>query len=530
MTALAATLRAARGWRRVAMAFLLGAVATLGLAPVNLTFMLVVAFTGLVWLLDGAETWSRAGWIGWWFGLGHFVTGLYWIAGALLVDPAQFAWLLPFAVVGLPAVLSFFVAAAAIAAHLLWSNGPFRVLALALVWTAGEWARGHWFTGFPWNLIGYTWSWSAEFLQVTAVSGIYGLSLLTVFVAASPAALVSSAGAVMGLRRWGLGAISLVLAAGIWGGGAMRLAGAESGMVPGVVLRLVQANIAQSLKWQPEQRQDNLDRHIALTQQASELGTITHAIWSETAAQYFLENDASVAEVIGGALGPDGIVITGAIRAQAVTSPLGEPQTQLWNSVQALDGTGAIIANYDKSHLVPFGEYVPFRRFLAAVGLEKITPGSLDYSQGPGPRTLRIPGAPEVSPLVCYEAIFPSQVVDANDRPGWMLNVTNDAWYGRSAGPYQHFAMAKTRSVELGLPMVRVGNSGISAIVDAHGRVIAKLGLAETGVVDGRLPLAIAATPYAKYGDGILLIFFLVLAPALIAVNMKTNHARGDGK
>jgi apolipoprotein N-acyltransferase len=525
MTSLAARLGGARGWRRVAVAFLLGAVATLGLAPINLTLFLVVAFTGLVWLLDGAGSWIRAGWIGWWFGLGHLTTGLYWISGALLVEPAQFAWLLPFAVVGLPAVLSFFVAAATISAHFLWSTGPLRVLALTLAWTAGEWARGHWFTGFPWNLIGYTWSWSDPMMQLTAVTGVYGLSLLTVFMAAAPAVLVGSVA-----RRWTMVAVATALVVGTWIGGTVRLAGADPGTVPGVVLRVVQANIPQSLKWQPNQRQENLDRHIQLTQQPSELGAITHVIWPETAAQFFLEFNPVAAELIGGALGPNGIVITGAIRAAAVTSDLGGTETQIWNSVQALDASGEIIAQYDKSHLVPFGEYVPFRRALAAIGLGKITPGSLDYSQGPGPRTLHIAGGPPFSPLVCYEAIFPGQVVDPGDRPGWILNVTNDAWYGRSAGPYQHFAMVKTRAVELGLPLVRAANSGISGVVDAHGRVVAKLGLGETGVVDALLPVAIKPTLYAKFGDGVLLIIFLTLGAGLIGKKMKTNHEVGNGK
>jgi apolipoprotein N-acyltransferase len=364
-------------------------------------------------------------------------------------------------------------------------------------------------------------------MQLTAATGIYGLSLLTVFVAAAPAVLI---GNVASPRQWSAVAVAIVLLAGTWIGGAVRLGSAESGTVPGVVLRLVQANIPQSLKWQPDQRQPNLDRHIQLTQQPSDLGTITHAIWPETAAQFFLEFDPAAAELIGGALGPNGIVITGAIRAAAVTSDLGVTETQIWNSVQALDAVGAITAQYDKSHLVPFGEYVPFRRALAAIGLEKITPGSLDYSPGPGPRTLHIAGAPPVSPLVCYEAIFPGQAADPSDRPGWILNVTNDAWYGRSAGPYQHFAMVKTRAVELGLPLVRAANSGISGVVDAHGRVVAKLGLGEMGVVDALLPVAIKPTLYAKFGDGILLIIFLTLGAVLIGKKMETNHDLGNGK
>ena len=413
MTTLAAKFAGARGWRRGAAAFLLGSLATLGLEPVSLTIVLPVAFTGLVWLLDGAANWRKAGWIGWWFGLGHFTTGLYWIANALLVDPGQFAWAIPLAVLGLPAVLSLFVAAAMIAAHLVWTPSAFRVLALALAWTGAEWIRGHWFTGFPWNLIGYTWSWSDPVLQITAVTGIYGLSLLTVFAAAAPAALIPGPAAkprLTAAARWTPLAISLGLIAATWSGGALRLSTADAGVVPEVTLRLVQANIPQSLKWEPGQRRENLDRHLRLTQQASGPDPITHVIWPETAAQFFLDFEPEVTKLIGLAAGPGRIVITGAPRAEAVDAGGGQSVTHLWNSVQAIDGDGQLGARYDKAHLVPFGEYIPFRRLLAAIGLQKITPGSLDYSRGPGPKTIRVPGLPPFSPLVCYEAIFPSQV------------------------------------------------------------------------------------------------------------------------
>ncbi len=533
MTGLAAILAGAQGWRRSAAALLLGALATLGLEPVSLTPVLPVAITGLVWLLDGAGTWRKAGWTGWWFGLGYFTTGLYWIANALLVDPGQFAWAIPFAVLGLPAVLGLFVAAATIAAHLVWTPSAFRVLALALAWTGAEWIRGHWFTGFPWNLVGYTWTWSDPVLQITAVSGIYGLSLLTVFAAAAPAALISGPAprhpATL-IERWAPLAISFGLLAAVWSGGALRLGAADAGTVPGVSLRLVQANIPQDLKWEPSQRRENLDRHLRLTQQPSGTAPITHVIWPETAAQFFLDFEPEVANLIGQTLGPNRILITGAPRAEAVLAADGQSETRLWNSVQAMNGVGQVIATYDKSHLVPFGEYIPLRRFLAAMGLEKITPGSLDYSQGPGPKTIRVPGLPAFSPLVCYEAIFPSQVVDRGDRPGWMLNVTNDAWYGYSAGPFQHFAMVRVRAVELGLPLVRAANSGISGVVDAYGRVTAQLGLGQTGVLDAALPVAIAPTLYAKFGDWSLLILFLVCGIYLFYGNFRSSTARDNGK
>ena len=525
MMALAAALASAQGWRRAAAAALLGAAATAGLPPVNLTPLVVVAFTGLVWLLDGAGTWRRAGWTGWWFGFGYFTTGLYWIANALLIDPVRFGWLVPFAVFGLPAVLGLYTALAAIGARVLWTPGPGRVVALAVAWAGAEWLRGHWLTGFPWNLIGYTWSWSDAVLQSTSVIGIYGLGLATVFAAAAPAALVSAPAGEAAARlgagrgvRWVPAMAAAVLLAGAWTAGAMRLAGAETASVPGVSLRLVQANIPQLLKSEADRRREILERHLALTGEPG-AASATHVIWPESAVPYFLDSNADVRAQIAAALPPGGLLITGAIRARLVETPGGVTVGDLWNSVQALDGTGAVVASYDKSHLVPFGEYIPFRPVLAALGLEKIAPGSLDYSSGGGPRTLEIPGAPTVSALVCYEAIFPSAVVAPGARPGWLVNVTNDAWYGRSAGPYQHFAMVRTRAVELGLPLVRVANTGISGVADAYGRVTARLGLGETGVIDAPLPVAIAATLYATFGDLIFLI--LLMAGAAVAVGGK---------
>ena len=198
---------------------------------------------------------------------------------------------------------------------------------------------------------------------------------------------------------------------------------------------------------------------------------------------------------------------------------------QIWNSVHAIGPGGGILASYDKFHLVPFGEYVPLRRWLGALGVEKLVQGQADFSTGPGPRTLVLPGLPPVGPLICYEAIFPGRVTARGDRPAWLLNLTNDAWFGISSGPYQHVAMARMRAVEEGLPLVRAANSGVSAVVDAHGRVLASLGLGRRGVVDAALPRALAGPPpYGRYGDWILLP--LVLALGLVLAWLRRARRR----
>ncbi|MBV9522638.1 MAG: apolipoprotein N-acyltransferase, partial [Alphaproteobacteria bacterium] len=236
----------------------------------------------------------------------------------------------------------------------------------------------------------------------------------------------------------------------------------------------------------------------------------TDIIWPEAAATFILNRDAAHRLAIAGIVPPGGLVLTGAIR----TDPAPAPALRYWNSLLAIDGKGEIVADFDKAHLVPFGEYVPMRGILP---IEKLTPGNVDFTAGPGPRTLDLPGLPPVGPDICYEIIFPHAVADERQRPQWLLNVTNDAWYGFTSGPFQHFAIARVRAVEEGLPLVRAANNGISGIVDAYGRVRVRLGLDAVGVLDGALPTALPApTLYARFGDAIF--WGLVLAATLLCL------------
>ncbi|MEE8270322.1 MAG: apolipoprotein N-acyltransferase [Alphaproteobacteria bacterium] len=498
-----------RGWRRAVAAMSFGALATLALPPAYVVPVLLIAFPALLWLLDGARSSAAAALVGWCFGFGYFVVGLYWIAFALTVDLASYFWLMPFAVAGLPAVLGVFTGAATLVLHRLPVSGVGRVLAFAVLWAAAEWLRGHLFTGFPWNLTGYAWVAWTPVLQSVAVFGIYGLSLLTVAVAALPAAAIAPNG---GWSKRGLAALACGVAvfAVLAVGGGVRLAGADHGTVPEVMLRLVQPNIAQADKWNRDRLADNFALHIALSSQPG-AQPVTHVVWPESAVPFVLENNEEVLRAIAAAVPPGGLIITGAPRA----APPDQPR-QYWNSLLAIDEDGAVVARYDKFHLVPFGEYVPFRNILP---IDKVTPGRIDFSPGPGPRTVIMPGLPPVSPLICYEVIFPGSVSadpqSGDPRPALLMNLTNDAWYGLTAGPYQHFAIARTRAVEEGLPMVRVATTGISGVVDAHGVVTARLGLGSSGVVDAALPTALSSpTPYARWGDGPFGLMLLLLAIA----------------
>lgn len=498
---LAARLAGLRGWRRAGVALSLGVASAFALPPFYV-LPLLFAYAGLVWLLDGAARSRDAFWTGWAFAFGQFVVGLHWTGFAFLVDAEKFAVLLPLPILGLPAGLAIIFGLIAAVLHRLPLAGAGRVAGLALGWTLAEYLRGHMLTGFPWNLAGYAWTALDALMQPAAWLGVYGLTLLTVATAAAPALMERPLG-----WRWPVGLLILCALLGI--AGSSRLAGADAAVVPDVRLRLVQAAVNQYEKWQEDKRAEHVAEHVELTLRPSEQ-PVTHVVWPESAIPYFIENDPAGRAWLSRVVPPGGLLLTGAPRR----TPREAPRLRIWNSLLAIDETGEVKAAYDKVHLVPFGEYLPLRPVLSAIGLERLVPGTLDYSAGDSMAPVKLPGLPDARVLVCYEAIFPDEA-GGSPRPGWMLNITNDGWFGQSIGPYQHLAMARLRAVEQGLPLVRAANTGISAIVDAHGRVLARLGLGERGVVDGPLPVAIASPLYARFGD--LLILPLVLVAFLVA-------------
>jgi apolipoprotein N-acyltransferase len=340
-------------------------------------------------------------------------------------------------------------------------------------------------------------------VQAYALFGVYALGLLTLLAAGAPATL--------GRRRdcWPTAALFGLLAL-VYIGGQTRLATATDAVVPGIGLRLVQPNIPQREKWRRDRLARNFARHLELSTAVSTID-ITHLVWPETATPFFVTSDAERRRILGSVVPAGGFLITGSPRR----GPRGQRPRKLWNSVHAVDDRGEVVASYDKHHLVPFGEYLPFRRLMAGLGLDKLAAGSVDYSPGPGPRLISLDGLPPFQPLICYEAIFADEI--ARPRPSWLLNLTNDAWFGASFGPAQHFQMARARAVEQGLPLVRVANTGISAVVDAYGRVRARLAVATAGVIDSPLPVALAQPPpYARFGDVALLPPIVWLAALLL--------------
>lgn len=484
-----------RGWRRIGAGILLGALAVLALPPFYIVPALIPAFTGLAWLLESDGRARSAFATGWWFGMGYFVAGLYWVANALLTKPDEFGLLAPLAPVGLSLLLVPNIAIACWLARLLAPRpGMGFILTFASSWTLMEWVRSWSLTGFPWNLIGSVWTFSDAMIQSTAVIGTYGLGMVTVVAAAMPAEIVRS-------RHRRAGPLPAVIACAVlallWVGGAVRLAAQPTPLpvVEGVRLRLVQPNIPQNLKWRRELVARHVDEQVAMGAEAAGPAP-THILWSEVSAPLFLLEDPQTLQRIGNATPAHGLTIVGTLRRT-----LKGHSVELANSLVAIDSAGSVVGLYDKSHLVPFGEYMPFR---GIIPLPAVAAGMADFVPGPGVVTMRLPGLPPFSPLICYEVIFPGRVARTDDRPAWLLNLTNDGWYGISTGPYQHFASARLRAVEEGLPLVRIANTGISAIVDPFGRVVARLGLGERGVLDGPLPAALAGpTPYGRLGTGL---------------------------
>lgn len=509
------------GWRRALLAFLAGASLVLALPPFNATPIGWVAIPVLVWLVDGAAAPDGTGLfrrllpsfgIGWWFGFGYFLAGLWWIGASFLVEADVFGWMMPFAVVALPAGLGILWGIGILVARMFWADGWVRVIVLAVVMTLVEWVRGHILTGFPWNAVGYTLMPDPLFMQPASIVGLWGMTLLAFLVFAAPVLLVGGREGSRG-RVLTFTLIVGALLADV-GYGVLRLRGADDSVVADVRLRIVQANIPQAVKQDRTAAPANLQRHIDLTLGSPSPSTESGPniiIWPETTIPYLLTEQPAVLAQIADALAPGVSLVTGALRRPSQASD------GVTNSVLVISDTGEIRDSYDKVHLVPFGEYLPFAETLEGWGIRQLITLPGGFISGLERRTLVAGNAPPFAPFVCYEAIFPGEVTEEGVRPDWLLNVTNDAWYGDTPGPRQHFQQSVLRSVEEGLPLVRAANTGISAIVDPYGRVISRLDVGETGVIDGDLPQALPRTLYARYGDTIPGILVILLTMAAVS-------------
>lgn len=492
--AAAGRLRAAAAERPARLWLLPFAGAALALALPPVGFLPAIFAIGLLFVrLQGIERYWPAFARTWLFGFGFHLAGLYWVGIAFLAEAERFGALAVPGVVALAAIL------AVIGAVPLALMGPLRLrqpIAAATVfaglWCLGELARGQYGVQFPWNPLALALAANDVSLQVVALVGTTAAS----FLVAGLAALAGVALTVPPARPTAI-ALCLALVAGIGAFGFWRLGVHPPGVAaePPVTVRIVQANIAQHHKWDPDQRRRWFERHLDLARQPLQPASAVRpdiVVWPESSVPYSLEGEAEVRRLIADVVDARGVVVLGSDYYDGSAAP-----PILHNSVYAIAGDGALLDRYDKVDLVPFGEFLPMRPLLGAIGLEALAVGSMDFQAGPGRVTMALPGLPPASPLVCFEAAFAGRGSDGTGRARWIVNVTNDAWFGISSGPYQHAAMARMRAVETGLPLVRAANTGISMLADPMGRVVESLPLGTTGTIDATLPAALPASPPA---------------------------------
>ncbi len=502
------------GQTTAARSFFLGSLLAFALPPFYVFPLALYSLTKILKLHDECKDGKSSALLGWWFGFGYFTIGLHWICFALTIDIAQFGWLIPFALFGISAVIALYIAVVFYGLFLFKVSHLRKVIIFALVWTVVEILRGSLFTGFPWNLVGYIWNFSTNMIQITSVVGIWGLSFLTILICAMPYCLsIKDKSNKLLVILW----LGLLIC--LYSFGQIRLSLAKNDYVDGINLRLVQANIEQSFKWDSSMEYKNLMKHINLSLKQSNIAP-THIIWPETAIPYIMENNPPIKDsILSKVIPQQGALMAGVVKVEKDNFGMIK---NIWNSMLIADSKGRA-EFYDKSHLVPFGEYVPLREYLP-FAINKITNGMVDFSRGEGRKTIRLDGFVPFSPLICYEAIFPHEVINNKDYPQAIVNITNDAWYGYSAGPFQHFEMVRIRAVEQGIPVIRAANTGISGVIDPYGRVVAQSKLLEETVVDAKLPKSLAnKTVYASLGHWVVL---LILFGSLVIALIESKFSR----
>lgn len=514
------------GWKRALVAFVAGAFAVLGQAPYDFFAACFVSFPILVWLLDGAVADRPAGFLrrlvpafatGWWFGFGYFLAGLWWVGGALLVEAESFAWALPFAVVGIPLILAFFYGFAAALARLLWSDGIGRIAALAFAFGLTEWLRTFLFTGFPWNPLGFAAMPTPLFMQSVSVIGVTGMNVLAIFVFAMPALLADRRNLKLGLS------LAAVLVAAHAAYGYVRLVTTAAPAGRTINVRVVQPNIDLSEKWDGRVRDRIFASMLQLSAAAPKPGASKPdlIVWPETSVPFLFTERPDALVAIGDMLAEGQMLMAGTVRAEG-ESGAGE-EARYYNSVVSINDKGEIVDAVDKVHLVPFGEYIPFAGLMERIGLTQLVAGPMNFSAGANRRPLDLPGGLKAAAFICYEIIFPRLVAVDAASTEIMVNVTNDAWFGDTPGPYQHFRQSQVRAVENGLPVLRAANTGISGIIDPSGRVVDALAMNVRGTIDVSLPVAAigAAPPLPSRVNGFLIMLLIAVAASGLKLRQR---------
>ena len=494
--------------RLLLAAALAGLVAASGQAPFGFYPLAIIGLLCGYALISATQTAWRAALAGWALGTGYFGGTLAWIVQPFLVDAARYGWMAPFAVFFMAAGLALFWALGTGLARRFAPRAGFFLIWAAFM-TAVELLRGVVFTGFPWGGLGAFWV-DTPLLGLAGLIGANGLAFLTFL-------FVASLGHALTCARKARGVVivtAALLVALLWG--QFMATRPVSDRANPVALRLVQPNAPQELKWDPRYALSFLDRAMDLTAMppAAGAGQPDLVIWPETSVPYLLRDAGPSLREIALRAAP-GRVILGIQRSE---------QPRYYNSLVVLDQAGAVSQTYDKAHLVPFGEYTPGGSLLYRFGIKGFAAQyGNGFSAGPGPQVLDLGEAGKILPLICYEAIFPGDLRRAPERADWIVQITNDAWFGTFSGPQQHLAQARLRAVEQGLPFVRAANTGISAVIDAHGQIVASLGLGETGFLDADLPGARPMPLYARFGDGLLILLLLGITFQHVARSGRNN-------
>lgn len=491
---------AKNAWPNLFLSYFLGAFLFFTLPPFNIGFFAPVSFSGFLLLLLKAPSKKRAFFMGALFGMGYFMTGLYWINNALLLD-STFYWLLLPTILLLPAYLSIYIAFPALLTWIVRSSPPYFI---CFTWAAsisvGEYFRGILFSGFPWNPFGLIFSDSLAFLQLASIFGIYGLSFFLVLFSSSLSLLFSS---FQHLKFFTLLATTFLC---LWGYGQYRLS-KNPIQLTSVPITLVQPNIPQHPFFSSKQKRENLLKIINLTKKIN-IEKPNIIIWPESAVPFVYNNSPSLQSYLKEILPPKSLLILGTIRIEKK-----DKKAKLFNTLYAISARNGVEAFYDKRHLLPFGEYVPFSDLLENIlPITAMTGGGMSFSPGSIQKEFILPfSLPSFLPTICYEAIFPNFQENKNLNPKWIVTITNDAWFGNSTGPYQHFQMSRLRAIEKGLPMIRVATTGISGVVDSCGRILKSSTLNESCLISTYLPDSTKnSTFFSLYGNWSL--FFLLIS------------------
>lgn len=515
-------------WRRLLWAAALGGAIALGQAPLQLFAVSLVGLVIALRIMAGQRT-RAAIWTGFAIGAGYGAFAMCWIVEPFFVEAKIYGWMSPFAILGMGAGMGAFWAFGVGVGHWLGGANRFRrIIGIALGLLLAELARSYILTGLPWALLGHVFV-GTPIAQLASLIGPLGLSAVLL----SLAVLGSMSGKYLRIGGALFGALTFSLA---WAWGGWRLNQPIAPRDITATVRLVQPNAPQALKWQEGYARMFFDRHLSLSAEpflpltdgprvAGFTPAMTSAtiraqgprpdliIWPETAVPFWLDEP--------------GIGLTLIAEASGAMTALGIQRSEglaYYNSLAVLTPDAQVVDVYDKFHLVPFGEYIPFGDTLAKIGITAFAAREGNgYSAGAGAKLLDFGIAGRAQPLICYEAVFPQDVRAAPERPDWLLQATNDAWFGSLIGPQQHLAQARLRAIEQGLPMLRAANTGISAVIDAHGEILAELGMDRAGLIDAVLPAALPPTPYSRWGDW-LFTAFLTLSSTILFAFRRQNY------